>query len=41
MSELLELRMQHQLVALQPDDLFRRNKRLIFLDADKPSFSVK
>ena len=36
MSELLELRMQHQLdLALQPDDLFRRNKRLIFLDADK------
>ena len=36
MSELLELRMQHQLdLALQPDNLFRRNKRLIFLDADK------
>ena len=36
MSELLELRIQHQLdLALQPDDLFRRNKRLIFLDADK------
>ena len=36
MSDLLELRMQHQLdLALQPDNLFRRNKRLIFLDADK------
>ena len=33
MSELLELRMQYQLdLALQPDNLFRRNKRLIFLD---------
>lgn len=36
MSELLELRNRYQIdLALQPDDLFRRNKRLIFLDADK------
>lgn len=35
MSELLELRNRYQIdLALQPDDLFRRNKRLIFLDAD-------
>ena len=36
MMELLNLRTSHQVdLALQPDDLFRRNKRLIFLDADK------
>ena len=35
MKELLELKSEYQLdLALQADDLFRRNKRLIFLDAD-------
>ncbi|MBC8258627.1 MAG: phosphoserine phosphatase SerB [SAR324 cluster bacterium] len=35
MQELLQLKSEHQLdLALQSDDLFRRNKRLIFLDAD-------
>ncbi|MDP6211548.1 MAG: phosphoserine phosphatase SerB [SAR324 cluster bacterium] len=35
MKELLELKSEYQLdLALQDDDLFRRNKRLIFMDAD-------
>ena len=35
MKELLELKSEYQLdLALQNDDLFRRNKRLIFMDAD-------
>ena len=35
MHGLLELKSEYQLdLALQADDLFRRNKRLIFLDAD-------
>ena len=35
MQELLELKSEFQLdFSLQSDDLFRRNKRLIFLDAD-------
>ena len=36
MKELLELKSEYQLdLALQHDDLFRRNKRLIFMDADR------
>ena len=35
MQELLELKSEFQLdFSFQSDDLFRRNKRLIFLDAD-------
>ena len=35
MKELLELKSEYQLdLALQNDGLFRRNKRLIFMDAD-------
>ena len=35
MHGLLELKSEYQLdLALQADDLFRRNKRLIFMDAD-------